>query len=61
MGERRKDALRVNFDRKLKLEFLDRFDILLKIKLSGVAGPAYTMYMGNPNYNKFLLFFNRSI
>ncbi len=51
MGERKKDALRVNFDRKLKLEFhgvkvtsdaglltfRDRFDILMEIRLSGVA------------------------
>jgi len=48
MGERKKDALRVNFDRKLKLEFhgvkvtsdaglltfRDRFDILMEIRLS---------------------------
>ncbi len=51
MGERKKDVLRVNFDRKLKLEFhgvkvtsdarlltfRDRFDILMEIRLSGVA------------------------
>ena len=51
MGERKKDALRVNFDRKLKLEFhgvkvtgnagvltfRDRFDIIMEISLSGVA------------------------
>ncbi len=51
MGERKKDALRVNFDRKLKLEFhgvkvtsdaglltfRDRFDILMEIRLNGVS------------------------
>jgi len=51
MGERKKDALRVNFDRKLKLEFhgvkvtsdaglltfRDRFDILMEIRLSGIS------------------------
>ncbi len=51
MGERKKDALRVNFNRKLNLEFhgvkvtsdaglltfRDRFDILMEIRLSGVA------------------------
>ena len=51
MGEGKKDALRVNFDKKLKLEFhgvkvtsdaglltfRDRFDILMEIRLSGVA------------------------
>ena len=50
-GEGKKDALRVNFDRKLKLEFhgvkvtsetglltfRDRFDILMEIRLSDVA------------------------
>ncbi|MCH7558987.1 MAG: hypothetical protein IIB56_16260 [Planctomycetes bacterium] len=51
MGESRKDALRVDFDRKLKVEFhgtkvtsdaglsfRDRFDILLEKRLSGELG-----------------------
>ena len=51
MGERKKDALRVNFDSKSKLKFdgvkitsdaglltfRDRFDILMEIRLNGVA------------------------
>ncbi len=51
MGERKKDALRVNFDSKLKLEFhgvkvtsdaalltfRDRFDILIEIRFSSVS------------------------
>ena len=39
MGEIRRGALRVNFDRKLKLEFSrQRVDILLKMRISGTNG-----------------------
>ncbi len=32
-----------------KVEFQDRFDILLEMRLSGVAGQGYTMLYGDPS------------
>jgi len=49
MGERRKDALRVNFDRKLKLELSRRTYILLEIRPNGVVEQ---VYMRNPSLFK---------
>ena len=63
MGEARKDALRLNFDRRLKLEFhgtkltsdaglsfRDRFDILLEKRPSGVDEQGDTMLYGKSQF-----------
>jgi hypothetical protein len=33
----------------MKVDFQDRFDILLEVRLSGVAEQGYTMYMEIPD------------